>query len=984
MLSLRRARCAFVLCCLAAPFFTLSSFAEDEAHTQTVSRQALLAQPIEDALPAVNNTVLSGTVVDPSGASVSHAMVHVQNDSLQRDTTTDDTGRFSLALPPGAYNVMIVSPGFEAYVTNVKLTEKAASANIHAKLVIATQAEEVNVPSGDNTSTTSAADNKSALVFKGDALKTFSDDDDTFQKQIQALAGSGDGQNGPTMYVDGFSGGKFPPKNTIREIRINQNPYSAEYSELGYGRIEIFTKPGTDKFHGQFFANGNDSSFNTSNPYVGVQPPYHSFTIFSDLSGPINKKTSIFLNVWYNNQQTNAIVDATTLNANFQPVPFTQALANPTVTQDYSGRIDRQVTPNNTLITKYDYTSTQVTNGGVGLLVLPSEANHSTTTTQTLQVEDTQVIGTTMVSEAHFQYLRTRLDQRPDSSAPALNVEGAFNGGGNPSQVTSDNQDRYEFQEIFTRQQGKNHFLRFGGRYRLLRDANFATANYNGQFTFPSITAYQITEQGLAANESDKQIRATCVSTPQGQVCGGATQFSITAGQPSAALLTGDLGVFAEDEWKISKSFTLDLGLRLETQSAIPDHFDPAPRVGFAWAIGQKDKKPPMFTLRGGGGIFYDRFVSTNILTAIRQNGITESSYYVNNPCFYPTIPLTFPTTPCTSSLSAAPPTIYQISPHLRSEYQITEGLSVDRDLWKKGSISFNYLLGQGEHQWDSINTNAPLPGTYNPGNATTPASGTYPLGTTQPVYQFQSGGTVRLNRFFVRVNAQPTKKFFLFAFYTIRTMNQDSAGATGFPSNSYNIREDYGTAPYPNQRLFLGGFYQLPFGLNVNAFLSSSSSTPFNITTGTDLNGDTQYNDRPAFATNPTSSSILYQTKYGNFDANPQPGEKIIPINYGRGPAFAELDFGLGRTFKFGPRPPVPSPPPGAPAPKGPIPKPDPRYSWTFGLDAQNVFNDVNAGAPVGVLSSPQFGQSISLNSPYGGSSNANRVIMLRTFFNF
>jgi hypothetical protein len=172
-----------------------------------------------------------------------------------------------------------------------------------------------------------------------------------------------------------------------------------------------------------------------------------------------------------------------------------------------------------------------------------------------------------------------------------------------------------------------------------------------------------------------------------------------------------------------------------------------------------------------------------------------------------------------------------------------------------------------------------------------------------------------------------------------------------------------------------------------VNAFLSSSASTPFNITTGTDLNGDTIYNDRPAFATAPTSSSILYNTKYGDFDANPQPGEKTIPINYGKGPAFAELDFGLGRAFKFGPRDPVPAPPPpppGAKAPKGPPPKPDPRYSLTFGLDAQNVFNDVNAGPPVGVLTSPQFGHSISLNSPYGGSSNANRVIMLRTFFNF
>ena len=583
-----------------------------------------------------------------------------------------------------------------------------------------------------------------------------------------------------------------------------------------------------------------------------------------------------------------------------------------------------------------------------------------------------------MVSEAHFQYLRTRLNQTPVSNAPALNVEGAFNGGGSPSQVTSDNQDRYEFQEIFTRQQGTKHFMRFGGRYRLLRDANLATANYNGQFTFPSITAYQITEQGLANNETDAEIRATCVTTAQGPVCGGPTQFNITAGDPSAVVLTGDLGVFAEDEWKISNNFTLDLGLRIESQSAIPDHFDPAPRAGFAWAIGQKAKKPPIFTLRGGGGIFYDRFVSTNILTSIRQNGVTQASYFVSNPDFYPTIPPD-------ESLSAQPPTIYQISPHLRSEYEIDEGLSLDRNLWNKGSVSFNFLFAQGEHQWDSINTNAPLPGTYNPGNATTPPSGTYPLGTTQAVYQFQSGGTMRRERFFVRLNANPTKKLFLFAFYTVRKMNSDTTGATNFPSNSYNIHQDYGTSALSQSAALCWHLLQPPLWPERQRVSLRHGEQPFNITTGTDLNGDTIYNDRPAFATNPTGEFDSLQHEVWKLRRQPPAGREDDPVQLRQGTRIRRARFWAGQelsSLAHGIR--SPPPPPGAPAPKGPAPKPDPRYSWTFGLDAQNVFNDVNAGPPVGVLTSPQFGHSISLNNPYGGSSNANRVIMLRTFFNF
>jgi hypothetical protein len=958
--------------CVGTPLYCLGATVDTDARSQDATSARPAAGPTATIDPAAGLDVLSGSVSDPSGAKVQHASVHVQGGAVTRDVTTDSTGRFTIPLPAGMYDITIVAPGFEPYITNVTLTDKSTHVSLDAKLTIANQAQELTVPS-DEAADTSAAANKSALVFKADQLKTFSDDDDTFQKQIQALAGSGDDTNGPSVYVDGFSNGKFPPKNTIREIRINQNPYSAEYSEMGYGRIEIFTKPGADKFHGQFFIGGNQSALNTSNPYVSVQPPYYSIDIFGEASGPITKKMSGFLNIQYSDSHSNAIVDATTLNTALQQVPFTQAVANPTTTADYSGRIDRQVSTNNTLIAKYDYLSLKSTNAGVGLLVLPSEGTNSTTTTQTLQIADTQVIGTTMVSEGHFQYVRTRLSQTTDSTAPTLNVEGGFNGGGSAGQINNDNQDSYEFQEIFTRQQGPKHFIRLGGRYRLLRDANLSTGNFNGQFTFPSLTAYQITEQGLAAGASDATIRATCVTTPTGQVCGGATQFSITAGQPRATVLTGDLGAFAEDEWKISNSFTLDFGIRLETQSAIPDHFDPAPRVGFAWAVGQKEKKPALFTLRSGGGIFYDRFSSTNILTSIRQNGVTESSYYVNNPSFYPAIP-------STSSLSAALPTVYQISPHLRSEYAIVEGASIERSLWKKGTISLNYLSWQFDHQWDSVNLNAPLPGTY---NATT-STGTYPLGTSQPLYQFQSGGTERLNRFFVRVNANPNKHMFLFAFYTVRDKKTDTNGATSFPSNSYDIHQDYGRGTNPAQRLYIGSFFDLPGGITVNSFLSASSSTPFNITTGTDLNGDSQYNDRPAFATNLTSSSIPYKTKYGYFDANPQPGEKIIPINYGNGPSYVELDFGLGKSFKFGPRDPVPAPPPDAPAPKGPAARPDPRYSLNFGMDAENIFNDVNPGPPVGILTSPQFGQSISLNSPYGGAANANRVIRFRTIFNF
>jgi hypothetical protein len=917
---------------------------------------------------------LSGTVSDPSGAIIPNANIHVENAKLHRDAVSDAAGHFSLSLPAGTYSITILAPSFAAFIATRTLR---SSTSLDAKLAIATAADAVIVNS--EAASTAAADNKSALTFKSSDLQTFSSDDGTFQQQIEALAGAGgDSQSGPSIYVNGFSNGRFPPKNSIREIRINQNPYSAQYDELGYGRIEILTKPGSDTLHGFFAVEGNDNALNTANPYATTPPPYHSLDFEGNLSGPINKQTSFFLNGSYNDQQNNAVVDATTLDTSNNPASFQQAVSNPTTTNNYAARIDRQIGANNTFIARYEFNRVQQTNGGVGLLVLPSQGLNSTTTAQTLQLSNTQLIGTKMVSESHFQYQRTRTEQNSVSSAPTLSVEGAFNGGGNSTQTSSDNQDRYEFQEFFTREQ-KAHFLRFGARYRLLRDANLSTANYNGGFTFASIGAYQLTlqnQQVCAANPAS----ASCLTPAQLTAAGGGpTQFNLTAGQPSAVVLTGDLGLFAEDEWKLSKTFTLDFGMRFETQSGIPDHFDPAPRAGFAWAIGQDKKKQPIVTIRGGTGLFYDRFASSNILTSIRENGVLQPSYVVTNPTFFPNVPLA-------STLTAAPPTTYQISPDLRSEYEVLAGIEAERNLGGKGSISVTYLHYHGVHEWNSANINAPLPGTfvYNPNGAST---GVYPYGTSQPIYQFQSHGTTNVERLRVRMNLNPTKNIFLFLFYGVRGLSTDSSEgstATLFPSNSYDITQDYGRNAHPAQRLFLGNFYDIPKGFTVGAFFSAASPAPFNITTGTDLNGDSQYNDRPTYATAASPAAYVVKTRFGTFDTLPQPGEKIIPIDLGNGPGFADLDLTLRKAFKFGPRVAPPAPEPGSPAPTGPAEKPDPRYMLAFSIDAENVLNHVNPGAPVGVLTSPEFGQSISLNSPYGGNSSATRTVQLHMGFEF
>jgi hypothetical protein len=959
MSNLSWARCTLALCCLGAHFYSFAAPVAETARAYAV----LLDMPKVDA-PATLG-VLSGTVADPSGAKIPHATVRVRGGSLDREITSDDTGRFSVPLPPGTYAVTITAAGFVSYTTNVTLTNPAGHANIDAKLVIATQAEEITVPSDSETST-AGADNKSALIFKGSDLKTFSDDESTFQQEIEALAGKGIGGKSPELLIDGFSNGRFPPKNTIREIRINQNPFSAAYDRLGFGRIEIFTKPGTDKLHGNFSSSGTDNVFNAKNPYATIEPPYYTVSLDGNLSGPINKKTSLFVSGNFFDVQNNAIVDA------IDPTlltPLSEAVPAPQITQTYALRLDRQVTAMNTFTGRYEFNRSTINNSGVGLLVLPSQGVNSATTTQTLQLTDTQVIGTKIISEAHFQYLRTRLEQKPVSTGAAVVVQGVFNGGGSTGQTVSDNQDRYEVQELLTIDH-KSNYMRFGARYRFLRDSNFNTANYNGQFTFPDLATYKL----ALAGETPAQIFANG---------GGNIQYNLTSGIPSASVLTDDVGIFAEDEWKVSKVLTLDLGFRFESQSAVPNHLNPSPHLGFAWAVGKTAKKKGLFVLRGGGAIFYDRFASTDLLTAIRQQtGTRQASYYVENPNFYQQ----FLTTPApVASLGAIPPTLYRVDPHLRIQYDIMGGLTIERAIGKIGNVSANYIYIRSDHQYLSRNINAPLPGTYDPAD---PTSGVRPLGGTQNIYQFSSDGAAKDHIIFANANLHPTKRINLFSFaFVSPSQKNDAPSSTSFPTNQYNPSVDFGREAQAKAQVFLGVQVNLPLGIDAGIFGSVQAGTSFNIITGTDLNGDTIYNDRPAFATSPTASSIIYKTKYGTFDANPQPGEKIIPVNYATAPAYYFLELDLGRTFKFGPRPATPAPPADAPAPKTPAPKPDPAYSLSFNVEVDNPLNHVNPGTPIGVLSSPLFGKSISLNSPFslgGVGTSANRTIQFRCNFTF
>jgi hypothetical protein len=917
--------------------------------------------PSAATLGVTSRGVLRGTVTDPSGALVQRAEVvlHSADTGIPNQTTVSGAdGRYSFAgVAPGRYTVRVNDPGFAAFESKpVKVIEERAQA-LDVRLQLETQKFQVDV-SSESADDTDPNRNGTAVVLKGSDLDSLPTDPSMLSQELDAMAGS----DSPAIYVDGFSNGTLPPKNMIREIRINQNPFSARNDTgPGGGMIEIFTKPGTDKLHGDFYFFGDDSAFNTQNPFTQGQPAYHSTTMNGDVNGPLRKNASYVLSFNRNSSQTNAVVNALVLDPTLQnQVSFTQALPSPNTSTGFTPRIDLQFGTKSTVVLRYSYNDNEQTNGGIGQLNLPSQGFNSSTVSQMFQASNSQIINKNIVDDIRFQYIRTRSSQTPMSTAPTVAVQGAFTGGGNNGGASHDNHDSYELQNYFSIQAGK-HYLSPGVRLRVNRDANASLSGYNGEYTFASLSAYQTTEQGIALGMTPAEIAANG---------GGPLQFSLTTGTPAAIVDVVDVGAFFQDDWKIRKNFTLSYGLRYEIQNYIKDKGDFGPRIGFAWSLGAKKDKPAPYVIRGGSGIFYTRIPSSDIMQAQRQNGILQQQYFVASPT-------TFPNVPDPSTLGpASSPTTYQISSNFRTQYSIIDTLELDHPLGTRGSLYVQGYSNRVVHLLVPRNINAPLPGTYNPA---VPTSGTRPYGGTQNIDEFESDGLARSDSITVGANFRAKNGFGFYSYYMYRIRSSDANG--GFPSDEYDLGADYGRGIQDERHTLFFDLISptLPGRVNIVAFCQASSGPPFNITVAQDLNGDSQFNDRPAFATDLTRPSVI-ATQFGTFDTSPIPGQRIIPIDYGQAPSLFDLNAELYRSFTFGPALPVPPAPSGAANAAAPAPKGKPyvarKYNLTFIVEAVNAINHVNLASPVGVLGSPLFGQSIGLAD--GGGANANRVITL------
>jgi len=965
---------------------------------------------------------LRGQVTDESSAVVPAATVELNGPSGVKTTKTGGDGNYAFTdLPPGDYTLRASAPQL-VLREPVTITLRSTPQTVNLVLHVLAEKQEVTVEENSKpTLSTEASANASAVVMRGSDLDALSDNPDDLAADLQALAGPAAGPNGGTLYIDGFSGGQLPDKNSIREIRINQNPFSPEYDKLGFGRIEIFTKPGTDKFHVDLGYNFATDKWNSRNPYAAEKAPFHLHELREMVSGPLGRRASFNLMAtreWVDNgNAVNAvIVDPHTLAV----TPFTDTPVAELRRTAFAPRVDCQLSPNHTLSIRFSYQRDIVRNAGTGGFNLESRGYHNDALGQTLQVTETAVINMNVISETRFQYFHPTVVSQANVPGYAIQVLGAFNGGGNPLGRTTDSQHNVEIQNNTSVLRG-SHAIRFGVRLRTTSVTNVSPQNYAGTFTFsggiaPTLDGNSqpiLDPSGQPVNTNISSIesyRRTLYFQQAGlpashirQLGGGASQFSINAGDAAVSGDQIDLGAFVGDDWKIRPNLTLNLGLRYETQTNIHDWTDFAPRIGIAWAPGSgAGLAQSKNVFRAGFGMFYDRFALPNVLTTDRYNGVVQQQYFVPNPDFYPVVPPvgSFPG-PLPSS------TIQTISPILRAPYLMQSAVSFERQLPLNTTMAVTYANSHGLHMLRSRDINAPIPGTYDPD---VPGSSAYPLGRPGLVVLMESSGLYNQNQLLVNVNSKVNNNVSLTGSYAYGRAMSDTDGLGTFPGNPYSLEGEYGPAAIDTRhRVALSGTVTVKWGIRFNPLFTANTGPPFDITAGRDIFGDTLFNDRPGIATDPTKPGVVH-TPYGLLDPNPTPGQPLLPRNFGRGPGQIMLNMRIGRTFTFGSherRAPVSTNPggvsggPGGGAGRGESGSPFPlgggttagaassnrRYALVVSMQIRNLINHNNPGPIIGNITSPLFGQA---NQPAGSgnaifSENANnRRLELQMRFTF
>ncbi len=788
--------------------------------------------PAPSGAPAVQ-----GVIADPTGAIVPGAEVDLVDPTGAVTSTnrSDGEGNFRISAPhPGTYTLVVSEPGFKTVSTPLTIappatskigvpTATALAAPWHIVLPIAAMATQVNVNAETNEDLTAPEANRDSSVLTATDLKQLPIFDNDYQTAMSAFLDENVTATGGTgLLVDGVEANRVTVSaSAVQEVRINQDPYSAQYYWPGRGQMEIITKSAADHYHGQFNFFFRDSALNAQNALAPSKPFEQRRIYEGHVTGPIpHAAKSSFLGSFDRAEEDlNSVVDAFVAPTPQNPTGTLDAnVASPNRDTEFSLRAAHQFSTTSAYA-EYSYQDWTGQNQGVGGQTLASAGYNNQ-----YREDDTKLHMDTTLSAAMLNQLSLigehDFSRNTDvAEAPLVSVTGYFTGG---SAQTDDLATEYNLRlyDMVSWERGR-HYMKFGVNVpHLNRRAFDDETNALGTYTFgPTLASDGVTvlTSALANYEANH---------PSG--------YALNSGDTHFIYHQQEMGAFVQDQYKVNARFSITPGLRYDWQNFLANRrLGFSPRVSFAWVLDQDSK----LIVRGGGGIYYDRFGSGPLLDLVRYQSARRRSIVLSlDPRKQPTAGCV-PITDC-FDVAAAPPSLAELAPNAKIPYQMQYGLSIERQLGEKATGVVTVYSVRGIDSFRSVDINAPTPEsdyTVRPNPA------------FSRIRQMQSAGFFEGNALDISYRGRLNKYFTGFGRYTYSHYETNTGGIGWFPQNQYAPNDEWSNANFDRRhRLSLYAMINPKSIFNLGAGIFARSGTPWTVLTGTDAYGDELFNTRP------------------------------------------------------------------------------------------------------------------------------------------
>ncbi|HUX44571.1 MAG TPA: TonB-dependent receptor [Terracidiphilus sp.] len=868
---------------------------------------AFASNPSSFAPPAPPS--VQGVVADPTGAIVPGAEIDLVDPSgaVEGTVHSGGDGSFQLTAPhSGSFTLVVSEPGFETVHDSVVLppptsatgasTPRALSAPLHIILPIASVATNIHVSADSSEDITATDDNHDSSVLSSEDLKSLPIFDNDYASAMSAfMDDSAGGSGGSGLIVDGVeSDHPTVSASAVKEVLINQDPYSAQYYWPGRGQMEIITKSAADHYHGEFNFYFRDSAMNAQNALAPSKPFEQRRIYEGHVTGPIlfAPKSSFLASFNRGEEDLDSVVNAIVAPTASSPSGIFQAnVPAPTRNTDFSMRVAHQFGDRHSGYAQYSYHNWTGQNRGVGGHSLQAAGYNGHWHEDNVVLHLDSTLSAVLLNQFSVVAQRSWDRNANTVEAPRINVSGDFSGG---SAQADSYGTEYNFR-VFDRVTWTHgrHLVKAGiGIPHIARRAFDDNTNGLGSYTFaPTVDT--------SGNVLQTALQNYANNLPSG--------FSQNTGDTHFIYHQQEMGAFIQDQWKVSDTFSVTPGLRYDWQNFLATRrLGFSPRLSFAWVLNRQSKT----VVRGGGGIYYDRFGSSPLLDLARYETARRRSIQISlNPAQSPQTGCV-PITNC-DTLTSQPPNLAQLAPNAKIPYQIQYGLSIERQVGERATAVLSVYSARGIDAFRSVDINAP---TFASGYTVRPNPS---LGL---VRQMQAAGFWEGNGLDFSFRGRVNKYFTGFGRYTWSHYASNTGGIGWFPQNQYAPKDEWSNSPWDQrQRLGMYAMINRESIFNLSAGLFANTGRPWTILTGTDAYGDNLFNTRPDGVARNTETN----------------------------PTYVDLDLRWGHDFHITQN------------------KADESPQVGFSAGAFNLLNHPNSAGIESVITSPSFGKVISVNSP-------------------